>query len=53
MKTNILNYIIIMGIVLLCGSTIKKTIEKEYPNCYEDAPHYIKFLSHPFKYLLK
>jgi len=48
---NIINKIIWLGIVLLCGSTIKRTIEEKVPNCYNNAPKYIKFMSHPIGYL--
>ena len=48
---NILNRIVWLGIVLCCGETIKRTIEEECPDIYENAPKHIQFMAHPYKFI--
>jgi hypothetical protein len=47
----IINSIIVLHNNTIPGSTIKRTIEEECPDCYKDAPWHIKFMAHPLNYL--
>lgn len=47
MKNGLINEIIFVFLVILCGSTIKRTIKEEYPEAYEEAmktaPFYVRW----------
>jgi hypothetical protein len=43
-KSELLNNIIILGIFLLIGHTIKEEAKKQYPEVMLNAPNYIKII---------